>query len=72
MIEAIFNLIIGGLAIFFLWCAIFSVIGVAAGSECSSLGYPKSIVSTSLTTYCVKRVDQTDVVVPLTKLKENK
>lgn len=37
-------------------------------SKCLSLGYPRSDVDYILTRYCIKRVDQTDVVVPLSKL----
>lgn len=46
-------------------------VGVMAGytqSACLGKGYPKGMIDWTLTSYCIKRVDQTDVVVPLKSL----
>jgi hypothetical protein len=38
---------------------------MSADSKCLAAGYTSSKVSWKLDAYCIKRVDQTDVVVPL-------
>ncbi|VVE41860.1 hypothetical protein PCO31111_04218 [Pandoraea communis] len=41
-----------------------------AKSTCLSLGYRGAEIDVSLTVYCVTRVDQTDVVVPIEEAKK--
>lgn len=43
--------------------------GIRSGTHrrCLAAGYPKGEVSYTLDRYCIRRVDQTDVVVPLAK-----
>lgn len=40
-----------------------------AESVCNKAGYPTANVTWTLAAYCVKRVDQTDTVVPLSEAK---
>lgn len=40
---------------------------VVAERHCLAAGYPHASVTIALERYCVKRVDQTDVVVPLSE-----
>lgn len=41
-----------------------------ATSECLQAGYPSSRMDWQLKTYCVKRQDQTDIVVPLAEVRK--
>ncbi len=41
-----------------------------ANSACLQGGYPESKMDWQLKTYCVKRQDQTDVVVPLAEVRK--
>lgn len=43
---------------------------VSASSDCLFYGYPNSRVTMTLTRYCMKRVDETDVVTPLSELQQ--
>lgn len=60
--------------IFSLMVAFFAIIFLAIGAkmsasaECLAAGYPRAKINYTLTRYCIKRVDQTDVVVPLADL----
>lgn len=48
---------------------------VAAGTskaECLSYGYSRAEVDMYLVSYCVRRLDQTDVVVPLEKVRRER
>jgi hypothetical protein len=45
--------------------AAFIPLNATAHIECLRLGYPSHRVTLLMERYCVKRVDQTDVVVPL-------
>ena len=47
-----------------------SVAKVLATRQCLSLGYPQSEVAWTLDQYCIVRIDQTDVVVPLAEAKK--
>lgn len=38
-------------------------------SDCAALGYPSAKLTVDFTPYCIKRVDQTDVVVRLKDIK---
>lgn len=40
-----------------------------AENICNQSGYPNAKVTWTLSLYCVKRVDQTDTVVPLAEVK---
>jgi hypothetical protein len=48
-------LIVGGFAIY-------------GGAKCKELGYREASLGFPVTIYCVKRVEQTDVVLPLKEL----
>lgn len=39
-------------------------------AQCLALGYPKASVTYNMTRYCIKRVDQTDTVTPLSELRK--
>jgi len=43
---------------------------VLASSDCLDAGYPSAKIDYRFETYCIKRVDQTDVVVPLRDVKK--
>lgn len=49
---------------------LFFVKGVKAESSCAALGFPQSTVTYNLDVYCIKRVNQTDSVVLLSKLQK--
>jgi len=63
------NLFIGFMAaILTLFVAALIVVVVVAGGakqQCLASGWPRAEIDYTLTQYCIKRVDQTDVVVPL-------
>lgn len=46
-----------------------SYVEVAASNRCLKRGFPESKVTITLTTYCIKRVNQTDSVARLVDLK---
>ena len=46
-----------------------SVAEASAQAKCLAAGWPSAKVDYALTKYCVRRVDQTDVVVPLRDIK---
>jgi hypothetical protein len=48
---------------------VFLVADVRADAACLRAGYPSARIDWSLNAYCVKRVDQTDVVVPLSTVR---
>jgi hypothetical protein len=48
--------------------AIFGYVRLSAQTECLAAGYPGSALSLYLEVYCIKRVDQTDVVIPLSEV----
>lgn len=48
---------------------IFTGVFIAAEADCLEAGYPKAKFG-GTTAYCIKRVNQTDVVVPLSVVKE--
>ena len=62
---------IGGLVVFASIVAFFALVVVTfvvetrASARCLAAGYPESKTTVGFASYCVKRVDQTDVVVPL-------
>ena len=41
------------------------IVNARAESRCLAIGYPGSSVDWRLSAYCIKRVDQTDVVIKL-------
>lgn len=45
------------------------VVSSRAEAQCLAAGYPGSSVTWNLRAYCVKRVNQTDVVVPLREVE---
>ena len=49
-----------------------SVIGIRADRSCKDYGYPCADVTYNLAAYCIKRVNQTDTVVELKKLRGKK
>ncbi len=58
--------IITGIAILIVCgIVIFGITDVRAGKACLVLGYPSHKITWNLDAYCIKRVDQTDVVVKL-------
>lgn len=52
--------------------AVYGTVHARANVECLSHGYPKAIVDMYLNAYCVRRVDQTDVVEPLEKVRRER
>jgi hypothetical protein len=48
--------------------AVYGVTEARARVDCLAYGYPAVKVDMALRAYCVRRVDQTDVVVPLDKV----
>ena len=56
-----------GLSGFFTWCVVYGVVYVRAERTCLKLGYPQARVTAIFDQYCIIRVDQSDIVVPLVK-----
>lgn len=44
-------------------------IAVWGSAECKAIGYRNATLGFPATVYCVKRIDQTDHVIPLSELK---
>jgi hypothetical protein len=66
--EEIWMVFLAGLLIF----SVITVIGAEARTQqaCLSHGYPDYRLDYTFTQYCVKRVDQTDVVILLHEIKK--
>ena len=58
--------------LFMSYLAAAAVIGVRADRACMERGWPNSNVTYNLTAYCIKRVNQTDTVITLAKLRGGK
>ena len=58
-----------GVSVIIAWLFLQVVVGVTTEQACFRLGYPHSGVSYTFERYCIKRVDQTDMVVPLRQLR---
>lgn len=56
-------------AVFFVVIFLFFGISVYVQGECLKYGYKNGRLDYSITGYCIKRVDQTDVVVLLSSLR---
>lgn len=54
--------VILGVAAFFAYAITLAVTETASQSACLARGFPNVVVTWSFTRYCVKRVEQTDVV----------
>lgn len=65
LIKVIITSIAGVLTVLLFLVIIFTVEGVRAEKECLELGYPRSSIAWNLEKYCIARVNQTDIVVPL-------
>lgn len=63
---------LGCLAMFIFIAFILSatIMGLQLDSQCLAAGYPQSQISWTLDRYCIKRVNQTDVVIPLKEIHE--
>jgi hypothetical protein len=56
----------------FIFLAIAGIAGcqrITANRACLKAGYPEAKIDFTFNQYCIKRVDQTDVVVPLKEIK---
>lgn len=63
---------LGVLAAFVLYLVLVLAILIPAENACLRRGYREATVTGNLTAYCIKRVNQTDVVVPLDSLRRAK
>jgi hypothetical protein len=67
---------VGLVAVMLLWAGIIlfgvitTIVKAQTTSACLRAGYPGSQVSWSLDRYCIRRVDQTDIVVPFSEIKK--
>ena len=69
----VFIWIIGTIIIgFVVFVAVYGTVNISSEKACLALGWPSTKVDVSLNAYCVKRVDQTDIVVPLRELESQK
>ena len=57
-----------------IWAILGGIRNMKADTECLAAGYPQSkVISAGLgPAYCIKRIDQTDVVVPLSEVERGK
>lgn len=62
IVAAVFGLI-------FAWLVVMGIASANLAARCMALGYPNSSITTGFNRYCIKRVDQTDVVAPIEKLE---
>ena len=58
-------------AAFVAWFALSLVLVFTTDADCLRLGYAAAKISWSFDRYCVARVDQSDVVVPLVVARQN-
>jgi hypothetical protein len=64
---------IGGLIVFVLMITFVAVIGITSArlkAACLQAGYPAKELTWNFERYCVKRVDQTDIVIRLDDLPQ--
>jgi hypothetical protein len=54
----------------FLLCVVLPM-GAVAKAQCLEAGWPRAQITWNLHRYCIKRVDQTDVVRPLSEVAED-
>lgn len=59
------HVVIGGFILLMLWILTFFPVALAAEKRCLTLGYPSFTVDWTYRAYCIARVDQSDIVVPL-------
>lgn len=52
----------------FIFSVVHAIVGMTADKQCLKYGFPSSSVSWSFQRYCIKRINQTDSVVPLSIL----
>lgn len=69
MKQTIENTILATLLLILIAVAIWGGMTLKAQSDCLGAGYKEGKVDFTLTAYCIKRVDQTDIVVPLEDLQ---
>ncbi len=73
MSEKALEIGVGILVIFIvISCIIYGVAKLGTNSACLSYGYKSAKIDYALNAYCIKRVNQTDVVIPLSKAKHEK
>jgi hypothetical protein len=68
-LEKLITLLCGGFA---LWFSLSLGVLALAQKTCLEAGFPSAKIDAALTAYCVKRVDQTDVVVTVDQIKKDK
>lgn len=64
------KLIIGAMLIVVIIFGVYCLKVILTQSECLSHGYKESKVDMFFNPYCIKRVDQTDVVLPLDDIRK--
>ena len=57
-----------GFVFFVAWIVSMVVVQWDAGARCLEAGYPNSQTTITYKSYCVKRLDQTDVVIPISDI----
>jgi hypothetical protein len=57
----------GLIVLFFLWMGVWGVVYIRAERACLGLGYRETRVTALLDRYCIVRIDQSDIVVPLSE-----
>jgi hypothetical protein len=62
--------VITGAVLFFSALIFYTVQDAKTAAFCLKHGYPSSNMTFGLDKYCIKRVDQTDVVVPIDEVQE--
>jgi hypothetical protein len=65
----LFAVLFAAMAMASIAVCVFLVADARADAACLRAGYPSARIDWSLNAYCVKRVDQTDVVVPLSTVR---
>lgn len=67
--RELYNLCMYGFVAFVLWLVFMLARGLYVETQCLRAGYPDSKVTAIGTAYCVRRVDQTDEVIPLSSVR---
>lgn len=65
-----FHFVWVGILVTLLLVGIYGAVDCRTETFCNAHGYPSSKVNWNLNTYCIKRQDQTDIVVPVDDIPE--
>lgn len=65
----LFLVFLVGMGIFLVYCVAQVIVSSSADAKCARHGWPSSSVTWNFDKYCVKRINQTDSVIPMENLR---